>query len=113
MVKDWLLELAKGTGMLFLNPLFYWAILLVVLAGVKRIKKERNHFGIKVFPLFSEYRKTKGISLVFGVILSALCLAGGIVFSVETMLFVSIASIILSIALRFTYLSPSYTLGIP
>lgn len=105
------MELAKGTGMLFLNPLLYWAILLMILTGIRRIKKERNHFGTKVFPLFSEWKQPWATTFIFGFILSILCLAGGIVFSLETLVLISFVSIIFSIALRFTLLSPSYTLG--
>ncbi|WP_343270858.1 PDZ domain-containing protein [Lentibacillus songyuanensis] len=111
MVEAWFIELAKGAGKLFLNPLLYWAIILILFSGIRRIKRERNNFGTKVFGLFAEWKHTWLVSLFSGLIVSIVCLAGGMVFSYETIFLVSVVSIIISIALRFTYLSPSYTIG--
>ncbi|RDW16533.1 PDZ domain-containing protein [Oceanobacillus arenosus] len=112
MVETWLIELLKGIGKLFLNPLLYWSLLLIFAAGYFRIKRERLDFGVKVFDLFSEWRKTWTTTLISGIILSLIMLVVGIVFSYETILLLSVVTIILSITMRFTMLSPSYTLGI-
>ncbi|WP_229683059.1 PDZ domain-containing protein [Virgibacillus oceani] len=110
-METWLIELANGIGKMFLNPLLYWAIILVVLVGAKRIKNERNNFGLKVFDIFSEWKGTWAISLVTGLILSLFSLGIGLVFSYETVLLLSIVIILLSIIIRFTMLSASYTIG--
>ncbi|MFD2750361.1 PDZ domain-containing protein [Virgibacillus siamensis] len=112
MAESWITELAKGIGKLFLNPLLYWIVLLVFLAGVKRIRKERRNFGFKLFDVFSEWNKTWAVGLLTGLILSLIFLGAGVVFSRETILVVSGLAIILSITLRFTLLSASYTIGI-
>ncbi|WP_165589210.1 hypothetical protein [Oceanobacillus caeni] len=52
MIEDWFMEVLKGIGRFFLNPLVYWSILLVVFSGYKRIKDERLDFGSKVFDTF-------------------------------------------------------------
>ncbi|WP_047980820.1 PDZ domain-containing protein [Ornithinibacillus contaminans] len=112
MVEDWLVELGKGIGRLFLNPLLYWAIALVILAGVRRVKRERNYFGTKVFDVFSEWKDTFGLSLGIGLIVSLLSLGVGMVVSYEVLLVLGIVMILVSLSLRFTMLSPSYTIGI-
>jgi len=113
MAEAWLIEVAKGMGKLFLNPLIYWALLIILLGGIIRIKQERLNFGSKVFDLFSEWKHTWTVSLFSGLILSILFLVGGMVLSYETILLVAIVTVLLSITFRFTLLSPSYTIGIP
>ena len=112
MMEDWLLELGKGIGRLFLNPLFYWAILVIFLVGYRRIKQERDHFGTKVFGLFSEVKATWLPSLILGLIFSIIILTSGIIFSANSLILLVIAIILLSLSLRFSLLSASYTIGL-
>ncbi|MBY7144106.1 PDZ domain-containing protein [Virgibacillus sp. NKC19-3] len=112
MTEAWFIEIAKGIGIFFLNPLVYWSLLLIVLAGYKRIKRERMDFGSKVFDIFSEWNHTWLASIMIGIVISLITLVVGIVFSYETILLLSIMMIVLSLTLRFTMLSASYTIGI-
>ncbi|MEC5422842.1 PDZ domain-containing protein [Virgibacillus sp. C22-A2] len=113
MLEVWLIELAKGIGKLFLNPLLYWSILLILIVGNRRIKKERMNFGSKVFDVFSEWKNTWILAIISGICISLFTLGTGIVFSYETLLLLSIVMIILSLStLKFTMLSASYTVGI-
>lgn len=112
MTEAWLIEIAKGIGKLFLNPLFYWSFLLVFLAGYQRIKQERMDFGLKIFDVFSEWQKTWVFSIISGLVLSVITIGVGMVFSYETILLLCVVVIILSLTLRFTLLSASYTIGI-
>lgn len=111
-METWLFEFTKGIGKLFLNPLFYWTIILVFLAGYQRIKRERQHFGVKVFDIFTEWKKTWIPALLIGLILSIAIIATGVVFTYGTLLVLSVIMIILSLNLRFTGLSASYTIGV-
>lgn len=112
LTEAWLIEIAKGIGKIFLNPLLYWSFLFVFLVGYKRIKKERVNFGIKVFDIFSEWKGTWMVSLIFGIIISLTTIGVGIVFSYETILLLCVAVILLSLLFKFTLLSASYTVGI-
>ncbi|TQS74814.1 PDZ domain-containing protein [Ornithinibacillus gellani] len=112
MAEAWLIELAKGIGRLFLNPLFYWSFLLVILAGTVRIKRERRHFGSRVYDIFAEWKGNWQLSLLLGLFISVLFIGIGFVFTYETILMLGIITILLSITRRFTLLSPSYTIGI-
>ena len=111
MVEAWLVEISKGVGRFFLNPVVYWTMLLILLAGYRRIKRERLDFGAKVFDIFSEWKSTWGVSLISGLVLSIITIGAGIVFSYEAIALLAIITIVLSIALRFSMLSPSYTIG--
>jgi len=111
-MESWLIEFFIGIGRFFINPLFYWFLLLTLLAGYRRIHQERVDFGSRVFDVFSEWKNTWGISLISGLIISILLVGIGIVFSYETLIVLCIIIILLSLSLRFTMLSPSYTIGI-
>ncbi|HEY4602093.1 MAG TPA: PDZ domain-containing protein [Cerasibacillus sp.] len=112
MVELWLIEILKAIGKMFLNPLFYWAFILIVFTGYFRIKGERMDFGSKIFNLFSEWKQTWVLSIGFGIFLSLVSIGVGIVFSLETLLFISIIVILLSMTSRLNLLSASYTLGL-
>ena len=111
LVETWLLELLKGIGKIFLNPLLYWSFLLVGVVGYFRIKRERVDFGVKIFNLFSEWRHTWVIAIISGFILSLIMVGVGFVFSYETILLLSIVTILLSVTMRFAMLSASHTIG--
>lgn len=111
MAQSWLIELGNGVGRFFLNPLLYWTIILSILIGYKRIKAERQQFGLKIFDVFSEWKNTWLISLTFGFVLSILAIGAGFVFSYETILLLSGVTLLLSLTLRLSLLSPVYTIG--
>lgn len=111
-VEAWLLELLMGIGRVFLNPLLYWSFLLILIVGYRRIRRERNHFGVKIFNTLSESKNTWPLSILVGLLISLLTLGLGMVFSYETILVLSIVVIILSFTFRLTLLSASYTIGI-
>lgn len=111
LVEAWGIEIVKGIGKLFLNPLIYWAFLLIFFSGLRRTRKERNNFGYKLVDNFSEWKGTGFTAIIAGVLLSCLCIGLGVVFSYETLALLCIVSIVVSLSLRFTMLSPSYTIG--
>ncbi|WP_249260894.1 PDZ domain-containing protein [Virgibacillus pantothenticus] len=111
-MESWLLESAKGIGRLFLNPLFYWAFILIIFTGIKRIKREREDFGIKVYDLFSEWKYTWGVSIIMGLFISAYTLGVGVVLTYPVILLLGAVAILLSLTGRLSLLSASYIIGI-
>lgn len=112
MLENLLLEIAASVGRMFMNPLFYWCFILVTMTGIIRIKKERQLLGIKVDDIFSEWRHTWWISLLFGGLLSIIMVGAGIIFTPQVILLISVLTMLLSIHFRFTWLSPVYTVGL-
>ncbi|MFD2045007.1 PDZ domain-containing protein [Ornithinibacillus salinisoli] len=112
MLEAWLMELLKALGRLFLNPLLYWSIFLVLLVGYRRVKRDRIKFGSKVFDVFSEWKGTWGLSILIGIFISLVTIGIGFVFAYETIILLSVVAILLSLSLRFSLLSASYTFGI-
>lgn len=112
MLMDWVVEIAKALGRLFINPLLYWSFILIFISGYYRIKRERFQFGTKIFDLFSEWKNTWVLAICSGLVISLLMLGIGVVFSFEMMLLLGIVTIFVSMSGRFSLLSASYTLGI-
>ncbi|MDY0408904.1 PDZ domain-containing protein [Virgibacillus soli] len=112
MLEDWFFELARAFGKLFINPLTYWTIILVIGAGMLRVKQERKNFGTKIYDVFAEWKHTWIFSILCGLIISILLAVAGVIFTYETMLVLSAVMILLSITCKFTLLSPSYTVGL-
>ena len=107
-----LIEVAKGIGRLFLHPLFYWSFILVLLSGIRRIRQERMDFARKFILCFPSGKGNIFYSLLFGFIISVITLSAGFVFTVETLIALSIVMFVLSISFNFAALSPVYSIGI-
>ncbi|GGM35272.1 membrane protein [Paraliobacillus quinghaiensis] len=110
-MEAWLIELAKGVGKFFLNPLVYWFFIITLLASISRIKKERKNFGTKIFDAFEEMRHTWKLSLPFGFILSIIVIGLGITFDIRMIAGIALFSILFSISKKFSWLSVAYTFG--
>src|SRR5699024_11892418 len=105
-----LIEGLKEVVEFFLNPLLYWAILLVAIASYRRMKQERLQFGYKVFDMYSEWSHTFWFSIGFGVFITLITVGIGIVLQIEAIMPLSIVVVLFS--WRFSMLSASYTIGI-
>lgn len=112
MAELWGLQLLHALGRMFLNPLLYWVILLLLIAGARRIKRERTNFGVKIFNLFNEIKDTFLFALLFGFLISMITITFGFVFTIEMLLVLIGVTILLSITGSFNLLSPVYTLGV-
>ncbi|MFD2922597.1 PDZ domain-containing protein [Halobacillus naozhouensis] len=108
----WWDEIGNGLAKLFVQPLFYWSVILLFMLSVRRIKQERSTFGTRVYDIFAEGRSTWRVSLVGGAVLSVLAIGGGIVVTYPFLLLLSLVTILLSLTLKLTWLSAAYTFGI-
>lgn len=112
MFIDWLFEFLKGTLKIFLNPIFYYAILLAILLGIKRVKKERKHFHIRIENSFYELKQMFPLGILIGLILSIISIFVGIMIPYAALIVISICTILLSFTTRIRLLSPVYTVGL-
>lgn len=109
----WMTEVLKGIGRFFLHPVFYYALLLALVSGAARVKRERNDFHIRVYKRSLELRSLFPAGLICGLILSALSVAAGVEVSWPVLAAVAAATILFSLVGQFRFLSPAFTLGIP
>lgn len=107
-----LLELGRAIANLFYNPLFYWFFIFIFILGIQRIKSERKLFGIKIFGLFHEWKKTLLLSLFSGLIVSIISIGINIVFNYDIFIILLISIFLISLTFNPAYLSPIYTIGL-
>lgn len=112
MVEQWFMAIGSALGKMFYTPIFYWVILLLSIASIRRIKRERQNFGTKVFRLFAEIQKTFLISLVFGIVVSTISILFGFVLTWEIIIVLSLITVLLTLNSSFQFLSATYTVGI-
>ncbi|QHT47662.1 PDZ domain-containing protein [Bacillus sp. SB49] len=108
----WIWELLRGIGRAFAQPFLYIAFFGMAWFAVKRIKKERATFGIRIFDRYSDWRGTVVLSIAAGLLLSILAVGGGIVISFSFLLLVSVVLLLVSLTGKSNWYSPAYTLGI-
>lgn len=104
--------LLSGIGQLFLNPLFYGIVLIAWWFSLKRIKNERSHFQIRVYPAIPSFLASIYPGIVVGLILSVVLLIVGFVLPVGTIYFMSLLSVVLGLARRGNLLSPYVLIGV-
>ncbi|VEF46949.1 PDZ domain-like protein [Bacillus freudenreichii] len=113
MVQLWLLEFAKGIAKFFLNPVLYFSIILVLIAGFLRIKRERADFNVRVQDQFHELKHLLPAGLLAGIILSVITLVTGFTLPLEMLALVAVATVLLGVLGNARLLSPALTIGLP
>lgn len=107
----WLIELLKGTGKLFLHPIFYYLIFLSGILGVSRVKRERKNFHTRTFDAYFELRQLFPLGLLLGVVLTILTVSAGLTIPFAAILLIAVFTIVWSFTMNIRYMSPAYTVG--
>ncbi|WP_090743552.1 PDZ domain-containing protein [Mesobacillus persicus] len=106
------MELLKGTGQLFLHPLFYYFLFLAAVLGVSRVKRERRNFHVRAEDAYFELRQLLPIGLLIGLVLSVITILAGLTVPFALIILTAAVTILLSLPARVRLLSPVYTVGI-
>lgn len=112
MWQQYTIEFLKGLARFLLNPMFYWMILLFIFTGYKRMKREREDFGRKIYPLFEEGKISWWIPFIASLFLSIVTVVFGLYLNLEIILLLSVIVILWSITGSTAFLSASYTIGV-
>lgn len=112
MWQDWLIELLKGFGKLFLHPLFYLSFLLAAYLGVSRVKKERKDFTIRALNAYFELKQLLPVGVIIGLCLSIISIGLVLVVPMEMVIYTGIFTLLLSLIWKTRLLSPVYTVGL-
>src|SRR5690625_422158 len=108
----WAIELGKGIVRLFLHPLLYWTVIVFLLIGYERVKRERHHFGVKIHRYFAEGKGTFLLALFFSIIISVIAILFGLTLSLEAVVLLAFVTFLLSFFRPPMLLSAAYTIGI-
>lgn len=109
---EWVFEILKGFGKLFLHPIFYYAFILAAVLGVSRVKREREDFHVRAENAYYELKQLIPIGLVIGLILSIIMVVVGIVIPIEYIIFITLFTFILSFTRQIRWLTPVFTVGL-
>ncbi|WP_428911011.1 PDZ domain-containing protein [Niallia sp. Krafla_26] len=112
MTLEWVFEILKGFGKLFLHPIFYYAFILAAVLGVSRVKREREDFHVRAENAYYELKQLIPIGLVIGLILSIIMVVVGIVIPIEYIIFITLFTFILSFTRQIRWLTPVFTVGL-
>ncbi|MEH7125071.1 PDZ domain-containing protein [Bacillus sp. JJ1773] len=111
MALEWLFEILKGMGKLFLHPVFYFLFFMAAVLGVSRVKRERRNFHVRAENAYFELRQLLPLGILAGLGLSLVSIVAGLVIPMETILFTAILTIVWSLTTKVRWMSPAYTLG--
>jgi len=106
MITEILIEFAKAIGRLFLNPIFYIAIIMAIYLGYRRVKRERKFFHIRILWGWSETIGLLKEGLLISFCISVLSIGFGLTLPVQFLYVATIISFIALMIYVFHLLSP-------
>lgn len=108
MVKDVLFEVLTAVSLFFLNPLFAAALIVAVLIGYFRVKRERRNFRVRLLPGFTELKRLLSESWLYALILSILISGVGLLVDSGWLVLFCIASLVALLSFYYKIASPIY-----
>jgi len=112
LIENWLLELLWAIGRFFIHPLFYLFLLISLMYGMLRIKRERKSFHIRVQDLYDEMKFTYTKGLLMGLFVSIVLFALGLSLPFGTVVILAIITALLSFTLQLRWLSAAFIMGL-
>ncbi|PYF07663.1 PDZ domain-containing protein [Ureibacillus chungkukjangi] len=106
MVTEILIEIARAFGRLFMNPIFYLAIIMAIYLGYRRVKRERKFFHIRILWGWSEAIGLLKEGLLIALCISLLSIGFGLTLPVQFLYVATIISFLALIIYIFHLLSP-------
>lgn len=108
MMQEIGLELLKGIGKLFLNPLVYITVVFAVVLGYVRVKRERRSFRTRILWGWTEVKRLVADTWLFALILSVISIAAGLTVTMDWIVAFSVASILLVVLYVYQLGSPIF-----
>lgn len=106
-VAIWI-ELLKGIGVFFVHPLFYLGIFIMIFIGIRRVRRERKDFHVRVYDFVEEFVSSIKPGLFAGMALSVLMMGLGIVLSPVSLIIIAGAYLLLTLTFQVRWLAPAY-----
>ena len=106
MVTEILVEIARAIGRLFVNPIFYIAIIMAIYLGYRRVKRERKFFHIRILWGWSEAIGLLKEGLLIALCISLLSIGFGLTLPIQFLYVATIISFLALIIYTFHLLSP-------
>lgn len=107
MFEDLIHALGYGFLQIWMNPVLYFTVLVASVFGIYRVKKERNHFYIRIYDVVSDLYHTFVPGLLVGFILSVLFVFSGFVLSQGVVWLLATVTFLLMCLFQTRFLSPA------
>jgi hypothetical protein len=105
-------ELIEGIGLLFLHPLFYGFIFVAFLIGLKRVKRERKEFKVKVHPVIDNLIFSLLPGILIGLIGSVIFITAGVTLPIGMIALIGMMYVILAITMKTRFMAPAYAVSL-
>ncbi len=102
----------KGLASLFLQPVFYLAILFVILAGFNRIKWERKSFSVRIYSPWLELKNFFTLGVFVALLISILLFFSGFSVMISWLVIFNAITILALLTSMFRLSSAAITIGI-
>lgn len=112
MYLDIVMEILKGIGRFFLNPLLYVAIIFSILIGYRRVKSERKSFNIRIFWGWSELILMLKEGWLLGFVISIISVAIGLVVPIQFIVLSAAIGVLCLLTFYYHLASAAYPLGL-
>lgn len=109
---DYFVMLLTALGRFFINPMLYLALIIAVLLGYQRVKRERSHFHIRIQHGATELRSVIKEGLGYALLLSFISIGVGLVVPTTFLLYWTAAMLAVSLLFVVASLSPVYTIAL-
>ncbi|RPJ98771.1 hypothetical protein BSBH6_04300 [Bacillus subtilis] len=108
MSVQWGFELLKSVGLFFLHPLFWFFIIVSLVFGYVRIKRERKTFHTRIADIYDELKFTYIKGLISGLLLSVVLGVLGISIPLGLLAIIAVITAAAALTLRANWMSAAY-----
>lgn len=105
-------ELIEGIGLLFLHPLFYGFIFVAFLIGLKRVKRERKEFKVKVHPVIDNLIFSLLPGILIGLIGSVIFVTAGVTLPIGMITLIGLMYAVLALTMKTRFMAPAYAVSL-
>lgn len=112
MGKEVMNDLLLSIAYFFVNPLLWLALIIAILLGYFRVKKERKSYRVRMLPGLSEFKCILSESWFYAFILSILIAGIGLVVDTGWLVLFVIVTTIFLLTFNFKLTSPVYIAGL-
>lgn len=107
-----IVDILQAVALFFLNPLLIVALVVAVLLGYFRVKRERRSFKVRLLPGLTELKRLVSESWLYALVVSIIISGVGLVVDPGWLVLFCAAALISLITLCFKLTSPIYYAGI-
>ncbi|MGR3765818.1 PDZ domain-containing protein [Rossellomorea sp. NS-SX7] len=111
MVELWLLDVLKALGKFILHPVLFLSVLLAVLTGYYRVKRERKDFNTRLLDGYHDTRVLLSYGIVIGLLFSLVTIGAGLVIPVIALTVIGALSVLFALTRNFHLVSAAITVG--